>query len=183
MGIPADVLVDIIGDSTHPSPADSLHLILAHDIGRRRFLSQDGDAASSTVGEHTQSTTINPLERGSAAAGGAKARRMLLAAESLLRCHLMRSCHLYSMCNFRLLATICLLFSLFPLLSPLLSSPLLSSISSPIRRSLTVQPVHPEALGLLGEILGEIVSKSLQDSIFFHPWNVVDTLSRLCRAR
>jgi hypothetical protein len=90
MGIPADVLVDITGDSTHPSPADSLHLILAHDIGRRRFLSQDGDATSSVVGEHAQlSTTLSPLERGSATAGGAKARRMLLAAERLLRCRQM----------------------------------------------------------------------------------------------
>jgi hypothetical protein len=47
MGIPADVMGDIIGDSTHPSPSDSVHLILAHDIARRRFFSQDEGATSS----------------------------------------------------------------------------------------------------------------------------------------
>lgn len=134
MGIPADVLGDIIGDSAHPSPADSVHLVLAHEISRKRLLSKDGDTARSVPhtsqlhqsrsveeGEHTplgatarrvsggtpqrgveeyharaavvegNGNEAHSLERGSATAGGAKARRMLLVAEKLLRCYQMHS--------------------------------------------------------------------------------------------
>jgi hypothetical protein len=90
----------------------------------------------------------HPLERGSATAGGAKARRMLLAAETLLRCH---QTLLYPLHSTHYSHSLSLL--------SLPSSPLLyffSSSSCHPRRSLTVQPVHPEALGLLGEILGDI---------------------------
>lgn len=141
MGLPADVLGDIIGDSTHPSPSDSLHLILAHDMARNRLHALDASTASTALVDHItlsgastgdyegnipggendssvvegQIRVARPLERGSATAGGAKARRMLLAAEDLLRCHKMQLC-----------TTVHSKYCLIPVLSFLSSTPLSS---------------------------------------------------------